>query len=549
MRIDIIDTVTDFDAVRANWDQVFIADLDAQHFLSWTWLRRYLSRRKRWFVLGLREREPGSSYVAFFPLRILTQLDDESGEFHDEIIMAGNFAADYTGFIVQPGYEHHAIAGFSAFLKHQNWTNLKLDYFSGPPDRREKMILALQGPDVMFRDNTPRNRENIDNTICPVVSLPSTWEDYLEQKMSSQTRQKLRRFLRKVESDDVYRITMATTETIDRDLDILFDLWRTKWSARKGTERTEKLIGATREMLMDCFSDGNLDVPILWHADQPLGALANIVDHQKKGVLFFITGRDEAWKTPSPGLILHGYCIRRAIENGFRTYDFLRGNEPYKYMFGVEERRVSCTMFRTRDGRNLGGKLNPRSVRFVYEQALDMYRKGAKGRAEVAFRQVLQAAPGHAGAEFGLANLLFDKGKLAEALEAYKALAASVPDPTPVIMRLGDVELALHRYRAAEETFRKLGELAPHLIQAQYKRGIALAGGKLFAEAAAAFAAVQNVHSDDPDAPDYIRKAASALNRLRADAKTPKTEAILPEAFLRWQRLRHAGERREPRLH
>ncbi|MGO8264237.1 GNAT family N-acetyltransferase, partial [Rhizobium ruizarguesonis] len=86
-------------------------------------------------------------------------------------------------------------------------------------------------------------------------------------------------------------------------------------------------------------------------------------------------------KTPSPGLILHGYCIRRAIEDCFKSYDFLRGNEPYKYMFGVEERLISCTLFRTRNGQNLHGVLNPRSIRFVYEQALDMYRNGARSKA------------------------------------------------------------------------------------------------------------------------------------------------------------------------
>ncbi|MGO7208040.1 GNAT family N-acetyltransferase, partial [Rhizobium ruizarguesonis] len=198
-----------------------------------------------------------------------------------------------------------------------------------PAGRREKMIEALQGPEVMFRDSSPKNSENIDNTICPIVPLPASFDDYLEQRMSSQTRQKLRRFLRKVEGDDLYRITMATAETINRDMDILFNLWRTKWSTRKGAERTERLIITTREMLMDSFNSGNLDVPVLWYGDQPLGALANIVDRQKKAILFYITGRDENWKTPSPGLILHGYCIRRAIEDGFKSYDFLRGNEPY----------------------------------------------------------------------------------------------------------------------------------------------------------------------------------------------------------------------------
>jgi CelD/BcsL family acetyltransferase involved in cellulose biosynthesis len=90
-------------------------------------------------------------------------------------------------------------------------------------------------------------------------------------------------------------------------------------------------------MLMDVYIRGDLEVPVLWFGDQPLGALANIIDRQKKSILFYITGRDENWKTPSPGLVLHGHCIRRAIEQGFRTYDFLRGNEPYKYFLGPEE--------------------------------------------------------------------------------------------------------------------------------------------------------------------------------------------------------------------
>ncbi len=550
MRIDIIDTIAGFDAVRDNWDQVFMEDPDAQHFLSWIWLKNYLSRRRRWFILALRERDPEAPYVAFFPLRLITHLNEKTGLFYDEIIMAGNFAADYTGFIVRPDYEHHAIAGFASFLKHQNWTDLKLEYFSGPAGRREKMIEALKGPKVMFRDSSPRNSKNIDNTICPIVPLPASFDDYLEQRMSSQTRQKLRRFLRKVEGDDIYRITMATPVTIDRDLDILFDLWRTKWSARKGAERTERLIITTREMLMDCFTSGNLEVPVFWHGDQPLGALANIVDRQKKAILFYVTGRDETWKTPSPGLILHGYCIRRAIEHGFKTYDFLRGNEPYKYMFGAEEKRISCTLFRTRNGQNLHGALNPRSVRFVYEQALAMYRNGARGKAEIAFNQVLQSAPDHTGAGFGLANLLFDRGKLTEALAAYQVLAEQAPDPTPIQMRVGDAQLALCQYDQAAETFRRVGEAGPHLIQAHYKRGVALAASKRLAEAEAAFAAIREVHSDDPAALDYVVKANAALERIQARAEPASQKTgVVPETIARWNPARQFSERRRPRLH
>ncbi|MBE1504649.1 GNAT family N-acetyltransferase [Rhizobium viscosum] len=548
MRIDVIDTVAGFDAVRDNWDQVYRDDPDAQHFLSWTWLRDFLGHRGRWFVLALRERERDAPYVAFLPLRLLTKLDEQSGLFYDEIVMGGNYSADYTGLIVMPGYEQKAIAGFAAYLKQQNWTHLRLEHFSGPPERRDKIIQALQGPLVMFRDNALASHDNIDNTICPVVFLPASWDDYLDQKMSSQTRQKLRRFLRKLDGDEGYRITMATPETIDRDLTILFDFWRTRWTERKGLERTERLINSTREMLMDCFKSGTLDVPVFWFGEQPLGALANIVDRPKKTILFYITGRDENWKTPSPGLMLHGYCIRRAIEDGFLFYDFLRGNEPYKYVFGADERRISYTLFRTRDGRNLGGVLHPRSVNYVYEQALEMYRKGEKGKAEIVFTQVLQSSPGHPGAEFGLANLLFERGKLTEALAAYQLLLERTAEPLPIALRLGDTQLALKLYEDAALTFHRIGEQAPHVVQARYKEGIALIAARRFTQAETVLAAIRDIHTDDPAAIPYTEFASVALGRLRQHIAALEADEQIPEGMMGLPGKR-GGEKRRPRMH
>lgn len=514
MRIDVIDTEADFYRARENWDAVFMADEDAQHFLSWIWLKAFLARRKRWFILALREREPGSPYVAFFPLRLLTTQDPDTGQFYDEILMAGNYIADYTGFITLPAYEEHAIAGFSAFIRAQHWAHFKLEYFSGTQQRRDAMVNALSCKDILYRDSTPKAVNDIDNTICPVISLPATFDDYLEHKMSSQTRQKLRRFLRRIEDDPLYRVTMATPQTIERDMDVLFHLWTVKWLARKGKDHIGKLIVSTREMLMDCFADGNLDVTVLWYGDQPLGALANIVDRQKKAILFYITGRDETWKTPSPGLVLHGYCIRRAIEDGFRTYDFLRGNEPYKYMFGVDERRVSCTLFHTRSGRNLGEKLNPLSIRYVYERGTESYRRGDKAKAESAFLQVLDVAPDHLGARFGMANLLFEKGELQAAADAYRHVALKASDPIPALVKLGDAQLALKTYADAARTFSRIVRQIPHHSQAHYKLGIALVADKQLIKARKAFARLQTYHSDDPAHTGYLDKATAAMSRI-----------------------------------
>lgn len=514
MRIDIIDSEADFLALRENWHEVLMADPEGQHYMSWGWMKNYLFRRKRWFVLALREREPGSPYVAFFPLRLLTPYDEKNAVFFDEIIMGGNHSADYTGFIAKPEYEKNAIAGFAAFLKQQNWTHLRLDYFSGSPWRRAAFIRALETPEVMHRNNTPKNSDGIDNCICPYIPLPASWDEYLATRMSAQTRQKLRRFLRMVEADDAYDISFATRETVDHHLDVLFQFWHEKWAKRKGEERTQRLIVNTREMLMDCFNAGTLEVPMMSHDGRPLAALANIVDRDKKTVFFYITGRDESWTTPSPGLILHATCIRRAIEQGFGIYDFLRGNEKYKYAFGTEEKQISCELFRTRSGKNLGGVLHPRSIRYVYEKAIQFYKDGEKARAHAAFQQVQEAAPEHLGARFGLANLDFDRGRLAEAEAAYIAIAAASEKPTPVLLRLGDTQLALKKFDAAGDTFLRVINGMPHNSQAHYKRGVALVAAKRLPEARKAFDQLKSYHTDDPEHARYLQKAEVAVAKM-----------------------------------
>lgn len=525
MQVQCIETMESFVALKDNWEAVFSADPHAQHFLSFRWLKRFMARKKRWFILALKEKDPGAPFVAFFPLRLQTKQDKE-GLFYDEIVMAGNYAADYTGFLCLPDYERHAVLGFSKYLKQQVWKEIKFDYFDGPPERREALIRAMQGPKVMFRNKVPVNEQNIDNTICPRVRLPDSWDAYLEQHMSSQTRQKLRRFLRKVEGGDEFRITHPDAATIDRDLGILLDFWRIRWAPVKGAEKTEALIENTRQVLMDCFEEGDLDVPVLWHGDRPLAALANVIDARKKTILFYITGRDEAWTTPSPGLILHGYCIRRAIANGFRFYDFLRGNEPYKYMFGVEEHRIGCIEFKTRDGRNLGGKLNPNSIDFVYRRALDFNRRGKPAEAERAFQQVFEAAPDHLGAEFGLANLQFQRGNLAEAEAAFRTLLPRTPDPRPVLMRLADIHLARSAYPDAIDCLRDVLRREPRRGEALYKLGVAsLAIGKRDAAKEAWTRLVEDGASAETRT-DYVEKAKRALGRLPV-AKRPNRSILL----------------------
>ena len=55
-------------------------------------------------------------------------------------------------------------------------------------------------------------------------------------------------------------------------------------------------------------------------------------------ILFFLAVRDAEAERASTGLLLHAEAIRAAIGGGFRVYDFLRGDEPYKLQLGGVDR-------------------------------------------------------------------------------------------------------------------------------------------------------------------------------------------------------------------
>jgi CelD/BcsL family acetyltransferase involved in cellulose biosynthesis len=100
-----------------------------------------------------------------------------------------------------------------------NWARLNLDCIR-ISEPRLRLLLA-HFPKANFQiDETGRMNDNIDNNRCPFAQLPGDWDAYLET-LSANTRQKIRRLLRLLDTSGEYRTTYATSETIDRDLDTL----------------------------------------------------------------------------------------------------------------------------------------------------------------------------------------------------------------------------------------------------------------------------------------------------------------------------------------
>ena len=460
MRVDIIDTMPALIQLEGNWNAVYDIDPDARFFLSWKWLSGWIEQiAGPWFILAARaHHDDNAPYVAFLPLRIQTKV--ENGRIHNELNMAGNFAADYTGLLCLPDAENRAIPAFSRCIKHMNWARLNLENIH-MSDKRLSLLFAHFPKSDFETEEIDRigKIDGIDNNACPFATLPTDWTTYL-QTLTANSRQKIRRLLRTLDTTDKFRVTHATLETIDRDLDTLLRFWKTKWTPRKG-EFAESIAESNRMMLARSFRAGFLFLPTLWKEDRPLASLATLVDHHKRTFLFYMTGRDETFDELPAGLLLHAYSIRYAIDNGMAEYDFLRGNEAYKYSFSTDERRIRCVTVKTRNGLNLGSVIDRRTIPDVLREATELHRAGRLAEAERGYRQVLRVSRRNTDAIHRLGQLCAAKGDHASAKEQFLALVAIRPDAYKSWVYLAQSCAALGHYIEATKAYCEAIRLKP----------------------------------------------------------------------------------------
>jgi hypothetical protein len=341
MQVDVVRGLAALRLLQADWDRVYAADPEAQFFLSWPWMSKRLQRRPGWFVLVART-SASAPPVAFFPLKLRKRTDDR-GRSNAELTMPGRGAADYTGFLCQAEHQDQVSRAFAAHLLGLEWRALRLECFRASEQRANGFLRAFGKARFQIERESMVMSSGFDNAICPYADLPSDWDSYLAGR-SSNTRQRLRRLLRAVDGSSV-RITHADEGTLARHLDILLSMWSERWGGIKG-QRLELILQSSREELSDAHENGTLFLPILWRGDTPVGAAACMLDFARREMLFQLGARDPAAEDLSPGMVLHAHSIQTAIERGFVRYDFLRGNEPYKYSFATAERKIESLVVR-----------------------------------------------------------------------------------------------------------------------------------------------------------------------------------------------------------
>jgi CelD/BcsL family acetyltransferase involved in cellulose biosynthesis len=179
---------------------------------------------------------------------------------------------------------------------------------------------------------------------CPMITLPPSWDEYLAAQSSSR-RQTIRRKERKLAREHQLVVRDYDAHTLDDGWKVLGTLHSERWSG--ATAFTPAVAEMHREFARLLAARG-----ALWLTALELDGIAVAAWYgftEGDTVFFFQSGRSLEHQQDSVGQVLMGMMIRRAIERGYRRFDFLRGDEPYKASW-TDEQRTTWTLVVTRPG-------------------------------------------------------------------------------------------------------------------------------------------------------------------------------------------------------
>jgi CelD/BcsL family acetyltransferase involved in cellulose biosynthesis len=166
---------------------------------------------------------------------------------------------------------------------------------------------------------------------CPVIELPETWEGYLA-RLPGKDRHELRRKVRRAEAGRPRVEVARTPDAMDALMDGFVALHR-RSKVGKARFMDEPMEAYFRDLGRALAEAGVAALWMLWLEDRPAAALFCL--EQAGSVSLYNSGFDPDARAMSPGVVLIARTIEDAIARGFRRYDFLRGEEPYKYGFGA----------------------------------------------------------------------------------------------------------------------------------------------------------------------------------------------------------------------
>ncbi|CAN5809426.1 GNAT family N-acetyltransferase [soil metagenome] len=269
-----------------------------------------------------------------------TSVSDEA----KAIFFGASYHADYATLLAEPADLASAAQAVARAL-------------AGPPDahhgkqpwdvvdlrrlRADDPALTALETALAAQDPTWRVASEAED-VCPVVTAPSDdWDEYLatlDKKARHEIRRKLRRAARVGQLS--VEIARPTPEVVDQ----FIELHRARFGEHglfpdnEGGERSRRFVHRLAELELADPDGGQMHFGLVRCGGWLVYAVLAFDDGQT--CFLYNAGIDPAAAEASPGVTGTAEYFRERMAAGRRRFDFLRGDEPYKYEWGARDEPI-----------------------------------------------------------------------------------------------------------------------------------------------------------------------------------------------------------------
>jgi len=300
------------------WDDLLTRSSIRSPFMSWAWHRAWAEGAEAGAVQSSRAvvlRSTGAEVEALFPFRIFRT------RVRGLPVSALGWAISDLGcpdHLELPASAEADLDALVAELDQMSWDLIRLDNVAHAAPNIERFAAACARRGWSVR-RSPLWR-------CPYIELPASWEAYLAS-LSLDKRQAVRRRERKLRRERNVALVDYGPARIEDGWRHLTRLHALRW------EGGGVLRDRAWERLHQWFASWLAERHQLWLTSldvdgRPVAAWYGFSVGDT--IYCYQSGWDPRWRQCGVSMILLGVMIRRAIEQGYRRFDFLRGAEPYK---------------------------------------------------------------------------------------------------------------------------------------------------------------------------------------------------------------------------
>lgn len=328
---EIRDTAA-WDRYAVQWSRIAEASPRATVFQTWEWTRAWwdhFGRNRRLWVLVFEDGGQPAGFAALFlpppaaPLRVGRLL--------------GTGGSDYLDLLALPDQEGAVRDALWRFLaeRRRTWDWLDLQQL------RPGGVLREADP-----PSGPVRGSFWPGETCPYLPLPETWEAF-RKSLGKKLRGNIGYYERALAKQYVVEMRTATKETLTDDITAFFDLHQRRWNRRwlPGAFVTTAARAFHEDVSGRLLERGWLRLHTLDLDGETLAALYCFQFGAR--CVYYLGGFEPTLARFSIGTVLTAQAIRYAIEQDQATeFDFVRGDEPYKYKWGAQDRsnaRLSVT--------------------------------------------------------------------------------------------------------------------------------------------------------------------------------------------------------------